>query len=79
MKTILLILFVCSIYTVRTQIMPPIEWQKSLGGAKGDVAYDIKETADGGYIVAGSSYSNDGDAHTGAGVEKLRIGSSPAK
>ena len=38
-----------------------IEWQKSLGGSKGGTANSIKQTADGGYIVAGWSYSNDGD------------------
>lgn len=38
-----------------------ITWQKSLGGSVGDFAYSIKQTADGGYIVAGRSDSNDGD------------------
>lgn len=38
-----------------------IEWQKSLGGSDDDVAYSVQQTADGGYIVAGSSRSNDGD------------------
>ena len=38
-----------------------IEWQKSLGGASYDYANSVQQTADGGYIVAGVSYSNDGD------------------
>ena len=38
-----------------------IEWQKSLGGSGTDYAYSIQQTADGGFIVAGKSYSNDGD------------------
>ncbi|MPT33479.1 MAG: T9SS type A sorting domain-containing protein [Chryseobacterium sp.] len=38
-----------------------IEWQKSLGGSGIDIASNIKETSDGGYIVAGYSNSNDGD------------------
>ncbi|GHV40442.1 hypothetical protein FACS1894187_21380 [Synergistales bacterium] len=38
-----------------------IAWQKSLGGTGGDVAYSIQQMSDGGYIVAGSSGSNDGD------------------
>ena len=38
-----------------------IEWQKSLGGTNSDFAYSIQQTTDGGYIVAGESYSNDGD------------------
>jgi len=38
-----------------------ITWQKSLGGTLDDEAYSIQQTTDGGYIVAGYSYSNDGD------------------
>jgi uncharacterized delta-60 repeat protein len=38
-----------------------IDWQKSLGGSGEDWAYSIQQTTDGGYIIAGSSVSNDGD------------------
>jgi len=38
-----------------------IQWQKSIGGSGDDYAYSIEQTNDGGYIVAGSSNSNDGD------------------
>jgi hypothetical protein len=38
-----------------------IGWQKCLGGGSVDVAYSVKQTTDGGYIVAGFTYSNDGD------------------
>ncbi len=38
-----------------------IQWQKSLGGSDGDAAYSIQQTIDGGYIVAGETFSNDGD------------------
>lgn len=37
-------------------------WQKSFGGSKYDNISSILETADGGYVFAGGSYSNDGDA-----------------
>jgi len=40
---------------------PEIEWQKSLGGSNLDEARSIRQTLDGGYIVAGHSESNDGD------------------
>ncbi|MBN2543414.1 hypothetical protein JXI42_11170, partial [bacterium] len=40
---------------------PTIEWQKSLGGYFGDYAQAIQQTSDGGFIVAGRSYSTDGD------------------
>ena len=38
-----------------------ITWQKSLGGSGVDQAFSIQQTTDGGYIVGGSSQSNDGD------------------
>jgi PKD repeat protein len=38
-----------------------IDWQKCLGGLRDDVASSIQQTTDGGYIVAGYSYSNDGN------------------
>jgi len=37
------------------------EWRKCLGGTKDDVAYSVQQTKEGGYIVAGSARSNDGD------------------
>ena len=39
-----------------------IEWEKALGGSLYDIAYSVKQTPDGGYIVAGESDSNNGDA-----------------
>ena len=45
-----------------------IEWQKSLGGSLSDEAYAVKETKDGGYIVAGYSSSSDGDVTGGYGA-----------
>ncbi len=38
-----------------------IEWQKALGGSEYDVAHSVQQTSDGGYIVAGETYSSDGD------------------
>ena len=38
-----------------------LQWQKCLGGVMSDVANSIQQIADGGYIVAGYSSSNDGD------------------
>ena len=58
-KLILFTLFIFSAIISNAQLA--IEWQKSLGGTSDDYAYSIKQTTDGGYIVAGSSYSNDGD------------------
>jgi len=38
-----------------------IQWQKALGGSSNDWAHSVQQTSDGGYIVAGDTYSNDGD------------------
>jgi len=39
-----------------------IQWQKCLGGSNYDEAYSVVQTNDGGYVVAGYTASNDGDA-----------------
>lgn len=38
-----------------------IEWEKSYGGSRDDIANKIRQTSDGGYIVVGSTESIDGD------------------
>lgn len=40
---------------------PAIEWQKSLGGTGDEYASSIIQTADGGYVIAASSNSNNGN------------------
>ncbi|MFM9949626.1 MAG: T9SS type A sorting domain-containing protein [Saprospiraceae bacterium] len=37
-----------------------LEWQRTLGGSNTDNPYSIRQTSDGGYIVAVTTYSNDG-------------------
>lgn len=44
-----------------------LQWEKSLGGSKQDIGHSIQETADGGFIIAGTSYSGDGDVTTNLG------------
>lgn len=38
-----------------------IEWKKCIGGSNTDTANHIQQTSDGGYIVAGETYSTNGD------------------
>ncbi|HET7153022.1 MAG TPA: T9SS type A sorting domain-containing protein, partial [Candidatus Kapabacteria bacterium] len=55
-----------------------IQWQKSLGGSGWEVAFSIQQTIDGGYIVAGSSGSNDGNVtnnHGGADFWIVKLNS----
>jgi|GEM_PF-365026 len=48
-------------WIVKLDNVSNIEWQKSLGGSGDDRANSIQQTVDGGFIVAGSSNSNNGD------------------
>jgi hypothetical protein len=49
------------IWVVKTDASGEMQWQKSLGGSSYDWAYDIQQTSDGGFIIAGKTFSNDGD------------------
>jgi gliding motility-associated-like protein len=40
-----------------------IEWKKNYGGSKSDNAYSIVNTADGGFLFVGNTFSNDGDVN----------------
>jgi len=60
MKQLLSILFAAAINISAYAQAPNIQWQKSLGGSASDEAHSIQQTKDGGYIIAGQSYSDDG-------------------
>jgi hypothetical protein len=49
------------VWVIKLDFQGNIEWQKCLGGSDNDEARSVKQTADGGYIIGGSTYSNDGD------------------
>lgn len=44
-----------------------LEWEKSLGGSQSEEFRSVDKTTDKGFIVAGSSYSDDGDAEDNNG------------
>ncbi len=46
-----------------------IKWQKCLGGSINDLAYSVKQTLDGGFIIAGESNSNDGNVSGNHGLK----------
>ncbi|PKL86656.1 MAG: hypothetical protein CVV22_00775 [Ignavibacteriae bacterium HGW-Ignavibacteriae-1] len=52
---------------------PQVEWQKTFGGSGFDIAYSIQETSDVGYIVAGSTWSKDGDITENKGMSDVWI------
>ncbi|MBL7828660.1 MAG: T9SS type A sorting domain-containing protein [Saprospiraceae bacterium] len=51
-------------YLLITQLsvaQPSIQWQKAFGGSSYDDPYDIVQISSGGYLVVGTTASNDGD------------------
>jgi hypothetical protein len=48
-------------WVVKLNSIGTIQWEKSYGGSQDDIAENIRQTIDGGYIVAGTSYSSNGD------------------
>ena len=63
-KTIIksILIFCFQVITINSFSQSSIEWQKSIGGTQADWPTSIQQTSDGGYVVAGWSRSNDGDA-----------------
>ena len=56
------------LWVVRVDNLGTIKWQKSLGGSSSDSAASVKQTADGGFVAAGSSPSNDFDVVGNHGI-----------
>ena len=48
-------------WVVKIAATGAIQWQKTFGGSDYEVATSVRQTLDGGYIVAGYTPSNDGD------------------
>ena len=49
------------IWVVKLTDMGDLLWQKCLGGTSGEGANSIQQTNEGGYIIAGDTWSSDGD------------------
>lgn len=61
-KTFSFIQILVLLFITYSGLSQNIQWQKALGGSDHDFVYDVENTNDGGYIVAGDSRSFDGDA-----------------
>ncbi len=48
-------------WIVKVNVLGQIEWQKVYGGSQDDNCFDIIQTADGGYMAVGATFSSDGD------------------
>lgn len=60
-------------WIVKTDSQGNIQWQKDIGGSDADQASDIQQTDDGGYIVAGLSFSSDGNVTVNHGQDDYWI------
>ena len=69
MPSILSIVFFLFHLTISAQ--SDIEWEKRYGGSGHDEAWSVKETKDGGYIIAGDSSSSNGDVSSNKGKKDL--------
>jgi len=56
-------------WVVKTIDTGVLDWQRTLGGSDDDLASSLVATADGGYLVAGSTKSEDQDVTNGRGGE----------
>ena len=60
-------------WVVKLSTTGTIEWQKTLGGGGIELASKIQQTTDGGYIVTGYTYSNDGDVSGNHGGKDIWV------
>jgi len=45
------------VFLIKTDANGNVQWAKTYGGTNGDSAYSVQQTSDGGYMVAGVTYS----------------------
>lgn len=65
-------------WVVKLDNLGNIEWQKCYGGSGADYGNSILQMADGGYLISGQSFSNDGDVtgnHGALDIWVLKINS----
>jgi len=60
-------------WVIKLDASGTLTWQKCLGGSVDDYSYCVKQTADGGYIVAGATQSLNGDISNNDGGEDAWI------
>ncbi len=55
-------------WVVKLNSAGTLQWQKCFGGNANEIAYNIQSTQDGGFLVAGTAESGDGDLTCNAGI-----------
>jgi hypothetical protein len=67
------IIFACVILSIPTVGQPPTLWSRCYGGPLPDIANDVCQTLDGGYILVGFSDSNGGDVSGNHGSRDIWV------
>lgn len=55
-------------WTIKLSSSGTLQWQKTFGGSRSDIAFSISQTSDNGYFITGNTQSNDGDIANGPAV-----------
>ncbi len=58
---LLILLFGLAYMLAMARVGAAVEWEKIIGGSKDDIANDVLLMSNGGYVIAGTSKSNDGN------------------
>ncbi len=66
------------IWLVKLDAAGTLQWQKCLGGTGDDVGFRVFQQADGGYILAGITTSNDGDVSGNHGMSDIWLAKTDA-
>lgn len=66
-KTFLFVLLLCSIAQINAKTILKTKWSKTFGGSKYDGTNGIIKAHDSGYLILGTSKSNDGDKDSSKG------------
>ena len=61
------------VWVVKTDSDGNLQWQKCYGGSSSEEGNSIRNTSDGGYIIAGSAASNNGDVSGGHGTNDFWV------
>jgi len=54
-------------WVIKTDNTGTIQWEKNYGGSNADFSEEVIQTNDGGYLLSGRTYSNDGDVSVNFG------------
>lgn len=61
------------VWVIKLNVWGELIWQKTFGGNNFDESFSIQQTSDGGFIVAGETYSNNGDITNNQGASDFWV------